>query len=137
MKRGPRPQLPSEKLARGTFQPSRDGNKVEGIEPSAMPMRPTWLTPEGEEVWLDDVGRVLAGKLITEKDSTAFGNYCNMQGMIIRCWRKNEAPPITAVAEVRKQKELFGIGGAKSRIGVKGGTDKGSGNPFNRNGSRS
>lgn len=134
MKRGPKPQLPSEKRARGTFQPVRDGNRVEVIEPAAMPMRPEWLTAEGEEVWLDDVGRVTAGRLITEKDSTAFANYCNMQGMIIRCWRKNEAPPITAVAEVRKQQELFGIGGAKSRLGVKGGNDKGSANPFARNG---
>jgi hypothetical protein len=136
MKRGPKPQLPSEKLARGTFQPVRDGNRVEAIEADAMPMRPTWLTPEGEEVWLDDIGRVQPGKLVSERDSTAFANYCNMQGMIIRCWRGNEAPPITAVAEVRKQQEMFGIAGAKSRVTVKSGSGGGSGNAFARNGSR-
>lgn len=134
MKRGPKPQLPSEKRARGTFQPVRDGNRVEVIEPNAMPMRPTWLTAEGEEIWLDDVGRVQPGKLVTEKDSTAFANYCNLQGLIVKCWKAGEAPPITAIAEVRKQQELFGIGGAKSRMVLRGGDDKGSGNPFARNG---
>jgi len=135
MKRGPKAQLPSEKVARGTYQPIRDANRVEIVEPNSMPQRPTWLTAEGEEVWLDDIGRVQPGKLVTERDSTAFANYCNMQGMIVRCWRSGEAPPITAVAEVRKQQELFGIAGAKSRVQIK--TDGGeSGNPFARNGTK-
>ncbi|RUT32635.1 hypothetical protein EMQ25_05670 [Arsenicitalea aurantiaca] len=137
MQRGPKRLPPSEKKAKGTFQKSRDGHVVEVIEPNAMPMRPQWLTAEGEEVWLDDLGRVQANRLVTEKDSTAFGNYCNLQGMIIKCFRAGEAPPITAMAEVRKLQELFGIGGAKTRLQIKGLEKGGTGNPFARNGSRS
>jgi hypothetical protein len=135
MQRGPKRQLPSTKREKGTFQPSRDGHVVEIIEPSAMPMRPAWLTAEGEEVWLDDIGRVEASKLVSEKDSTLFANYCNLQGMIVRCWRKGEAPPITALMETRKLQELLGIGGAKSRLQVKAG-DQAGGNPFRNNGRR-
>lgn len=116
MKRGPKAQLPSEKKAKGTYQPVRDGHRVEVIEPDAMPRQPNWLTPEGEEVWLDDIGRV---KLATEADSTLFGNYCNLQGSIIKAMRSGEVPPITAFAEARKMQEVLGIGGARSRIGVK------------------
>lgn len=134
MKRGPKPLTPSEKEARGTVQPVRDRDRVQLVEPAAMPVMPEWLTAEGQEVWLDDLGRVQASRLVTERDSTAFGNYCNLQGMIVRCWRAGkEAPPITALAEARKMMELFGIGGARSRVSVKGG-DSGEANPFKRNG---
>lgn len=137
MKRGPKPLTPAEKEARGTVQPVRDRDRVQIVEPAAMPVMPDWLTAEGQEVWLDDLGRVQANRLVTERDSTAFGNYCNLQGMIVRCWRAGkEAPPITALAEARKMMELFGISGAKSRVSIKP-TGSDGGNPFARNGKRS
>jgi phage terminase small subunit len=135
MQRGPKRQLPSEKRARGTFQPVRDANTIEIIEPNAMPQMPDWLSAEAQEIWLEDLGRVTANRLVTEKDTTAFANYCALQALIVQCFRKGEAPAITALAEVRKLQELFGIGGAKSRLQVK--SAGGSGNPFKRNGSRS
>lgn len=136
MKRGPKPLTPAEKEARGTVQPVRDRDRTQIIEPHALPVMPDWLTAEGQEVWLDNIGRVMANRLVTERDSTAFGNFCNLQGMIVRCWRAGkEAPPITAIAEARKQMELFGIGGAKSRVSVKG-DGGGATNPFARNGAR-
>ena len=136
MNRGPKPQLPSEKAARGTLRKHRDGDVIEVVEPNALPMQPDWLTAEGQEVWQDDLGRVIASKLATERDSTAFANLCNLQGMIVKCWRAGEAPPVTALVEVRRLQELFGIAGARSRLRVKGmGTNEGT-NPFSRNGSR-
>jgi hypothetical protein len=57
--------------------------------------------------------------------------------MINKCWRTGEAPPVTALIEVRRLQELFGIAGARSRLQVKGaGAAGGGGNPFLRNGAR-
>lgn len=133
MQRGPKAQLPSEKRARGTFQSSRDGNKVEIIQSMSTPQQPDWLTSEAQEIWLDDVGRV---KLATESDSTLFSNYCTLQGAIIKAIRNGgEIPPISAFAEVRKMQEVLGIGGARSRLGIAPEGAKG-GNVFGRNGRR-
>lgn len=135
MKRGPKPELPSTKEARGTLQPCRDGHKVEIIEPESLPQRPDWLTAEGEEVWIDDLGRVSAGRLLSERDATMFAQYCNLQGAIIKTWRLGEVPPAAHLMEARKMAEQFGIFGAKSRLGVK--VDDGKkANPFARNGRR-
>jgi hypothetical protein len=137
MNRGPKRQTPGEKAAKGTLRKHRDGDVIEVVEPNALPSQPTWLTPEGEEIWQDDLGRVIASRIVTERDSTAFGNYCNLQGMIVQCWKKGEAPPVTALVEVRRLQEVFGIAGARSRMTSKGaGGPQGAGNPFLRNGAR-
>jgi len=133
MQRGPKAQLPSEKKAKGTFQPSRDGSRMQVIEPMSTPQQPDWLSSEAQEIWLDDVGRV---KLATESDSTLFANYCSLQGGIVKALRHgSEMPPISAFAEARKMQEVLGIGGARSRVGVA--PDGGNpGNVFARNGGR-
>lgn len=135
MKRGPKAELPSQKKARGTLQPCRDAGKVEVVEPDTLPQKPDWLTTDGEEVWLDDVGRVMAGRLATERDSTMFANYCNLQGAISAAWRAGDVPPAAHLMEARKMAEQFGIFGAKSRLKVGGDGDRSS-NPFARNGTR-
>lgn len=137
MKPGPKRKTVAEKAASGTLQKSRERDTIQFVEPSALPSAPDWLTVEGQEVWQDDIARANELMLATEKDSTAFANYCNLQGMIVRCWRKGEAPPITALAEVRKLQELFGIGGARSRA-VKAGAGAltPASNPFLKNGKR-
>lgn len=135
MKRGPKAELPSVKAARGTFQPCRDGGKVQVIEPDQLPMEPVWLTEAGREVWLDEIGRVSVAKLATERDSTMFGNYCNLQGAIVQAWRAGEVPPAAMLTEARKMAEQFGLFGAKSRMNVAGNDGKSS-NPFARNGAR-
>ena len=138
MNRGPKPQLPATKLDKGTYQPCRDANRVEIIAPDALPQKPDWLTAAGEEVWMDDIGRASQLRLLSEADTTMFGNYCNLQGCIIMAWRKlasgdpeATAPPIVAINQVTKMQEFFGIAGAKSRF-LK--MDKGgpSGNPFDK-----
>ena len=89
MNRGPKPQLPATKLDKGTYQPCRDANRVEIIAPDALPQKPDWLTAAGEEVWMDEIGRAAQMKLVSEADTTMFGNYCNLQGYIIMAWRKH------------------------------------------------
>lgn len=135
MNRGPKAQLPSEKLAKGTYRKARDGNSVEIVEPTSLPVQPDWLSTEGEMIWQDEIGRVGAQLLATEKDSTAFANYCNLQGAIVQAYRAKEMPPAAYLAECRKLQELFGIAGARSRI-QKGGSTAPAGNPFSRNGRR-
>lgn len=132
MQRGPKAQLPSEKKAKGTYQPVRDGGRVEVIEPLSTPQQPDWLTAEAQEIWLDDVGRV---RLATEADSSLFSNYCSLQGAIVTAIRKGETPPIAAFTEVRKMQEVLGIGGARSRVGMKPESGK-TGNVFGRNGAQ-
>lgn len=136
MKRGPKPTLPSIKEARGTLRPHRDGLTIEMSEPSGLPQRPDWLTTAGQEVWMDDLGRVSTGKLAGERDSTMFGTYCNLQGAIIQAWRSGEVPPAAHLMEARKMAEQFGIFGAKSRLKVGVPEDGASKNPFGRNGRR-
>ena len=137
MKPGPKSKTVAEKAAQGTLRKCRERDTIQFIEPSALPEQPDWLTVEGQEVWQDDISRVNAHMLATEKDSTSFANYCNLQGMIVRCWRTGEAPPVTALAEVRKLQELFGIGGARSRAQkAGGGASAPATNPFLKNGKR-
>lgn len=133
MQRGPKAQLPSEKKAKGTFQPVRDAGRVQIIEPMSTPQQPDWLNTEAQEIWLDDVGRV---KLATEADSNLFANYCTLQGAIVKAIRAGrEMPPMAAFAEVRKMQELLGIAGARSRVGIAPEGGK-AGNVFARNGNR-
>ena len=137
---GPTKTPPSEKKARGTYQPCRDDGAVEIVPEGCVitmrdpPTQPDWLTEEGKEVWLDDVGRVCATRLVTEADSTMFATYCNMQGAAIMAWRSGGVPPPTHLAETRKMAEQFGLMGRKSRV-VQGVKDNGATeNPFARNG---
>ena len=132
---GHKPTPPSQKIARATYQPCRDAGVVELIEPDGMPARPDWLASEGEEVWMDDIGRVAAHRLVGEKDATLFGTYCNLTGACIKAWRAGECPPIAAISESRKMAELFGIAGARSRLKIA--QPEAPKNPFARNGRRS
>ena len=135
MQAGPKRLPPSEKRARGTYQPCRDAHVVEIADGEGMPSTPDWLTTEGQEVWMDDMGRVSPGRLVTERDSTMFATYCNLQGAIIKAWRIGEVPPASHLMEARKMAEQFGIFGAKSRLKTADPADANR-SPFARNGVR-
>ena len=135
MKRGPKAEMPSVKLTRGTFRPSRDAVRVELIEPGALPIQPEWLTEAGREIWHDDVGRVSTHRLVSESDSSLFATYCNLLGACTAAWKLGGVPPAAHLMEVRKLAEIFGIAGGKSRVKAGGDGPKAS-NPFARNGRR-
>jgi hypothetical protein len=116
MNRGRKPEPPSTKLSRGTYRPDRDDGRVELIDGSGLPAQPDWLTAAGHEVWLDNVGRVGSGRVVTERDSTLFGNFCNLQGALILAWRAGDVPPAAYLAEARRMGELFGIAGAAEGV---------------------
>lgn len=132
MRTGPKGVPRDEKAARGTLQPSRDANVVQVIEPSALPQQPDWLTEDGRQAWLDNIGRVSSVRGAAEVDTDLFANFCNLQGAVSKAWRAGEVPPITALMETRKMMELLRIGGQSSRTTKVADDAKPSGNPFLR-----
>lgn len=150
MKRGPKPVDPSTKKARGTYQKSRDSasalieamaSNVQIIPPDAIPQRPDWLTEHGRYVWDEELQRVLQNGTVTELDTMAFANYCNLQGSIIEAYKAGEVAPAAFMMEVRKMQEQFGLLGSRSRVRPMGkgapppaGGASGGGSRFSRNG---
>lgn len=138
MKRGPKPQTPSTKLQRGTFQPVRDGVKTELIVPGNPPMMPDYLTPQAIVVWQEIIGRVMSAG-VTELDSALLARYCSLEALIRQAFNDPESPPPPAayLTVLRQHEELLRIAGPKSRVGGGGAADGGkAGNPFARNGHR-
>lgn len=137
MKRGPKPETPSLKLSRGTFQPVRDGVKTEIIVPGSPPIQPEYLTPEAIVVWQETIGRVMSAG-VSEVDSALLARYCSLEALVRKAFNAGEEPPPAAYLTVlRQHEELLRIAGPKSRVGGGGGPSGGSaGNPFARNGNR-
>jgi hypothetical protein len=133
MERGRKPEPPDTKLARGTFQPCRDGQKVQIIAPGDPPMMPDYLTAEAEIVWQEILGRVMAVG-IAEPDSALLARYCAMEALARKTLSTGEPIPASVMTALRQYEELLRIAGPKSRVGVKPGGK--SANPFARNGRR-
>lgn len=137
MKPGRKPEPPSGKLARGTFQPVRDGLKTEVVVPGNPPVMPDYLTAEAELVWQEAIGRVMSAG-VTEVDSALFARYCSLEALVRKTFNAaGEPPPAAYLTVLRQHEELLRIAGPKSRVGGGGAPDgKTSGNPFARNGHR-
>lgn len=135
MKRGPKPEPDSTKARRGTA-PEPKGHPRDEVE-SDLPRIPPGFPPPAEEVWNDLVILVDANRLATEKDSQAFANLCQLQAHVTAQFKVyfdgNGVPPaIAAQAELRKQLEVFGLAGVKSRVGQ--GSPDTKVNPFAQHG---
>lgn len=138
MKRGPKPEPPSSKLARGTFQPVRDGVKTEVIVPGDPPQMPDYLTPAAIIVWQEVIGRVMSAG-VTEIDSALLARYCALEALVREAFKdaNGEPPPAAYLTVLRQHEELLRIAGPKSRVGAGGSADGAkSTNPFKRNGHR-
>lgn len=138
MKRGPKPDTPSAKAARGTLQPIRDGLKTELLVPGDPPIAPDYMTAEAIDVWQEVVGRVMAAG-VSEVDSAIFARYCSLEALVRKAFNAGgEPPPAAYLTVLRQHEELLRIAGPKSRVGGGGGDANGGkpGNPFARNGHR-
>jgi hypothetical protein len=134
MKRGPKPETPSTKLARGTFQPVRDGGKTEIIVPGDPPIRPDYLTPGAIDVWQEVIGRVMTAG-VTEIDSALLARYCSLEAEVRVAFKAGgDLPPAAYLTVLRQHEELLRIAGPKSRIGSGGGNGAKPANRFARNG---
>lgn len=136
MKPGPKPETPSTKLARGTFQPVRDGFKTEIIVPGDPPVRPDYLTAGAIDVWQEVIGRVMAAG-VTEADSALLARYCSLEAEVRVAFSSGgELPSAAYLTNLRQMEELLRIAGPKSRIGGGGVDGAKSQNRFARNGTR-
>jgi len=136
LKRGPKPETPSTKLARGTFQPIRDGVKTEIVVPGDPPVQPDYLTPAAIDVWQEVLPRVMAAG-VSEVDSALLARYCSTEAIVRETFRADgEPPPAAYLTALRQMEELLRIAGPKSRIGGGGGDGAKPANRFARNGHR-
>lgn len=135
MKRGPKPQTAVTKAKRGTLRPDRDGDgPVQLIVAGDPPAMPDYLSPAAQEVWLEEISRVmLAG--VAERDSSLFGTYCSTEALVRAAFIAGEPPPAAYLTELRRMRELLGIAGPRVRQGAKNGVTQVE-NPFARNGKR-
>lgn len=134
MKRGPKPETPSSKLARGTFQPVRDGAKTEIVVPGDPPMQPDYLTPGAVDVWQEVLPRVMAAG-VSEVDSALLARYCSLEAEVRVAFKSGgELPSAAYLTVLRQHEELLRIAGPKSRIGVGVGNGAKPANRFARNG---
>lgn len=133
MQPGRKPEPAGTKLARGTFKPDRDAQKVQIIASGEPPQMPEYLTPEAEVVWQETVGRVM-NIGVGEADSSLLGRYCAMEAISRETLKGGEPIPASVMTALRQMEELLGIAGPKSRVGRV--PDGKSANPFARNGRR-
>ena len=132
MKRGPKPQPPTVKAQRGTFQPVRDGLKTEIIVPGNPPVAPDYLTAEAEIVWQENIGRVMASGT-TELDSDLFARYCATEALVRQAFRAGgDPPPAAYLTLLRQYAELLGTAGRRSRVGKVADDATKNANPFAR-----
>lgn len=136
MKRGPKAEPPSTKLARGTFQPVRDGLKTEIVVPGDPPIMPEYLTPDAIVVWQETIGRVMSAG-VTECDSSLFARYCSLEAEVRVAFKSGgELPSAAYLTVLRQHEELLRIAGPKSRVGGGGADGAKPANRFARNGAR-
>ncbi len=137
MKRGPKPVTAQVKAMRGTLQPCRDKvTPLEMVVPGEPPVTPDYLSPEAQEVWIEEIGRVMVAG-VGERDSSLFARYCSTEALARKAYKAGEPPPAAYLTELRRMAELLGIAGPRARTGVKADGPKiVSSNPFVRNGNR-
>lgn len=129
MQRGPKKKSIDEKKASGNYRPSRDDPKIILSASVLAPVMPNYLSAEAQAVWVEELPRVIQTGT-SDLDSSLFADYCCLAAAVRATWAAGEIPQGNHLVELRKQRELLGIGGAPSRAqrGVKAQPD--DSNPF-------
>jgi phage terminase small subunit len=113
---GRKPKTVAEKKLSNTVQPCRDGRKVElAIVPNNAPDAPEWLSAGAKVVWSGDLKRAVAMGL-AEVDQSMFALYCETMAAFVEGVRSGNSVNAAFRSELRKQMEMLGIAGAKSRL---------------------
>ncbi len=133
MKRGPKPQTAVTKAKRGTLRADRDGDApVQLIMAVDPPIMPDYLAPAAQEIWMEEIGRVMAGGVI-ELDSTLFARYCSTEALVRAAFLTGEAPPAAFLTYLDRAAEKLNIAGPRCRYDASK-TQSKTDNPFTRNG---
>lgn len=131
MQRGPKLKNPATKKLAGTYKPSVDDGTASIVQlVEDTPSAPSWLTAGAKEVWADNIARVVACGA-RDADSDMFATYCEMMARFIAGVKSGDPVNAAFVSELRKEMEMLGIAGAKSRLARLGTTpDKATTSPF-------
>lgn len=120
----------AEKKLSNTVQPCRDSLKIAlAIVPSNAPDAPEWLSEGAKTVWTADLKRAVAMGL-GEVDQSMFALYCETMAAFIQSVRDGAIVNAAFRSELRKQAELLGMAGAKSRLAKAVNNEPASASPF-------
>jgi len=72
------------------------------------------LPAAAQEVWHEELDRVTQSGT-SSLDSSLFADYCCLAAIVRATFKAGEVPKGNQLVELRKQRELLGIGGAPSR----------------------
>ncbi|QDC39249.1 hypothetical protein FIL70_17050 [Sphingobium fuliginis ATCC 27551] len=103
-----------EKQAVGSYRPCRDDPNIIIPARAAPPVMPDYLSAEAQAVWHEEVERVTQSGT-SDLDSSLFADYCCLAALVRAAFKAGEVPKGNQLVELRKQRELLGIGGAPSR----------------------
>ncbi|MEV5031000.1 hypothetical protein MRBLMC3_000154 [Sphingobium sp. LMC3-1-1.1] len=103
-----------EKKAVGSYRPCRDDPNIIIPANSAPPEMPDYLSDEAKAVWFEELDRVTQSGT-SNLDSSLFADYCCLAAIVRATFKAGEMPKGNQLVELRKQRELLGIGGAPSR----------------------
>jgi hypothetical protein len=97
---------------------------------ASKPIMPDYLSAEAQDVWFEELERVVAHGINADHSST-FATYCSMEAACRALFSKGEVPRAAYLSEKRKLSELLGIAGLSGRIAL-GATDplNPAANPF-------
>ena len=129
MQRGPKKKSIEEKKAVGSYRPCRDDPTILIPTVSEPPVMPDYLSDAAKAIWFEELERVTqSGTSVL--DSSMFADYCCLAAIVRAAFKAGEVPKGNQLVELRKQRELLGIGGAPSRVqrGTKGQAEPN--NPF-------
>lgn len=131
MKPGKKLSDPQRKKLAGTHKPSVDSNVVSLATPTVrdLPVAPSWLTPGAQEIWKTDIERIAATGA-TSIDSAMVALYCETMAVFVASVKAGEPANAAFRSELRKQMELLGIAGAKSRLARVGAAEPAKQSPF-------
>jgi len=130
MKTGRRIANPASKNLAGTFRADRHADIVPMVQLVAdTPIVPEWLSPGAKDVWATDLPRVVATGAVSI-DSAMFALYADTMATFIGAIKAGDTPTAAYRSELRKQMELLGIAGAKSRLTKVASPDAQKASPF-------
>lgn len=75
---------------------------------------PDYLSREAQDVWFEEIERVIAHGVNADHSST-FATYCSLEAACRAIWNSGEVPRGAYLTEKRKLSELLGIGGLSGR----------------------
>lgn len=113
MRRGTKRLSAQEKQTKGTYRPSRDA-AIHVITNNSVPICPTYLTPEAQAVWHEELDRVVAGG-ICGLDTSFYASYCALEAIVRDLHKNAQLPQAATLTELRRRAEMLGIAGPSSR----------------------